>query len=113
MKKALFAGLLLLPLVFAFQYSKTVKCGECEPPANLARIGQGSHSATFSWHGVDESTGYKVWYVNGDYTSPEYFTAAANYTFTNLTSGVYTIYVKTVCDGGESSIIGVEDVLQL
>lgn len=111
MKKLIFYFLLAMPLLFSFSDSKITEI-TCPTPTNGRVTFKSSGSISFEWDDCScTSPTYKIWYHrSGDnYTSPEYSTNQNYYNFTNLPAGKYTFYYKTVCVGGESNFVVIED----
>jgi len=115
MKKSLIFLLLVLPLAFGFsglKNDKTTAC-TCSAPSNVELTFQDSGSISFDWDdcGCFGFTEFKVKYTRAEdhYSSPEYSTGSSNYSFSNLPSGTYDFYFKTVCGSEGSSFIVIED----
>lgn len=84
----------------------------CTAPANVTVASQGTASVTFDWDDAGFGlTEYRVFYVRGGYTSPEYATTNSNFTYSSLAAGLYDFYFYTVCERGESDIIVIEDLV--
>ena len=113
MKKTIFLILFAFALTFSFA-NETEDEVTCNPPANVTTVAQSAGSVSFDW---DDCTGgcteYKVWYVRQDdgYTSNKVTTSASDISFSGLADGTYDFYFATVCAGGVSSIIGVEELI--
>ncbi len=90
----------------------SVDCA-CPEVTSVHKTGSTSTSLSYAWTGSGQAVQYKVWYVRqeGGYTSPDYFTTSASYTFSNLSAGHYTLYFVTVCGGESSGFIGIEDLV--
>ncbi len=82
-------------------------------PTNMALSGQTSTSLSFTWDGVGNPDGFKVWYhrSNDNYTSPPVFTANEYITFSGLTSGIYDVFVVAIHGEEVSSYIVTSDLI--
>ena len=110
---------ILIPLTFAFTSPESIQTigpeisldNNCPPPTNIHAVDQTSNSVTYDW---DDCTcanpRYRMYYVKNGVTSSLYMTAQSNYTFTNLSPGLYQFYFYRVCGGGRNSII-IEDTI--
>ena len=104
----------MLSLFFGTATADLSKCTitECPAPGWLQKTGAANHSYSMEWEQVGEAVEYEVWYTKGSYVSPVQTTVQTSYTFNNLTDGIYTFYVQTVCPNGASSFIGNNDILE-
>ncbi len=110
MKKSLFFLCFFLPLAFAF--SKAEMPTTCPEPANVHKVFQSNGTVSFDWDDCGcHPTEYRVYYVKGGYTSPEYPVSTSNIAFSNLSAGSYDFFFYTVCSGGISGVIGIEDLM--
>lgn len=86
----------------------------CEPPS-VAKTGQSYGYVSFAWNAVGGATGYQIWYVNkgNNNSSWIYSTGNTSIEFPSLAPGTYDFYFKTVCEGGVSEIVIIEDIIIL
>ncbi len=113
MKNLLSVFAFLLTMLFASATPQSPETS-CPAPSNVQVTGTGSGSISFDWDNCNcFSTGFTVKYLrhSDGYTSPEVFVTSSDYTFSGLQAGTYTFYFKTKCGGGESGIIGWEDLI--
>ncbi|MCB0517976.1 MAG: hypothetical protein H6577_09340 [Lewinellaceae bacterium] len=107
---------LLFALQLAFAFTPFHEEADCHCPsvANVQKTGSGSGSASWSWTGSLSATSYEVWYTrrSDGYTSQPVTVTATNTAFSGLSGGAHTFYFKSLCDGGESQLIGVEDIIE-
>ena len=113
MKKAIFFFLFVFAISFSFA-NETGCDVSCDTPANVTKVSQSSGTITFDW---DDCSGgcssYEVRYVRLEdgYVSSFRTVSSSSATFTGLADGEYEFQFRTVCSGGVSSIIGVEEVI--
>ena len=111
MKKVIFFFLFAFAITSTFALS-TPNDLTCAEPTNITNTSSLAGSISFTWDGcMGCCNGYEVQYVrlSDGYTSPLYSTASSSITLTGLASGEYEFYFRTVCDGGVSGFIVVED----
>ncbi|MEO1260009.1 MAG: hypothetical protein AAFZ15_14545 [Bacteroidota bacterium] len=113
MKKVIFFSLFVFVLTFSF--ANETDCGvSCNAPANVVQVAQSAGCISFDWDDCSDScTEFAVWYVRqaDGYKSSEARVSTSAISFSGLTDGTYDFYFRTVCGGGMSSVIGVEDVV--
>ena len=108
-------------LVFLFVFSLSLVCSfanesetTCNAPDNVTTTAHSSGSISFDWDDCSGGcSGYEVRFVRlaDDYASGWFSASASDYTFSGLQAGNYEFQFRTVCEGGVSSIIGLEDVV--
>lgn len=105
------ALVLLMPIIFGFITPETSPTTCPEPQVSVTSHTNGA--ASFSWGAVSGATAYVVFYVRkGDnYTSQQIHTQSTSMAFTGLAPGSYNFYFATVCAGGVSAFIIVEDLV--
>ncbi len=105
------ALVLLMPIIFGFTTPAAPQTTCPEPQVSV--IVQSSSAASFSWGAVSGATEYVVFYVRkGDnYTSQQIHTQSTSIAITGLTPGKYNFYFATVCAGGISAFIIIEDLV--
>ena len=83
----------------------------CPEPTSITNAGSLVGVVSFTWDNCSSCNSYEVKYVrlSDGYTSPLFSTASASITLTGLASGEYVFYFRTVCDGGVSGFIVIED----
>jgi hypothetical protein len=87
----------------------------CDPPFDLSIAGISSNDVSFSWSSNEQGASYKVWYYREEdnFTSTERITGNLHIEYTGLPAGTYTFYFATVCEGGTSQSIIVDDLIML
>lgn len=110
----LFFLLFALPLAWAFTPSQPVPVCDCPAVANVQKTGSASGSVSWSWGSSQTANAYEVWYVrrSDGYTSQPVAVTVAHTAFSGLSAGAHTFYFRALCDGGESQLIGVEDIIE-
>ena len=108
-------GFLFFALIVLSGFSpigKTVTA-DCPAVSNLHKTGETASTFTFAWDEPLVAVQYKVWWVRQEdgCTGASYLTTGSAFTFTGLAAGHYTFYAVTVCTGGESGWIGIEDAI--
>ena len=113
MKKAIFFYLLAMLTIISLTHAHNTTTS-CPAPANVSKVFSASSSISYDW---DDCTGgclrYEVRYVRlaDGYTSSWYSTSVSNFTFSGLASGDYQFLFKTVCIGGASEALIIEDII--
>ena len=115
MKKLIFLSALIFALFVGCSKDKDDLNNKslCTPPANVTKIAESETSLSYEWDDIGQAVEYKLSYfrVEDEYTSPDYFTSLNSYTFTELKGGHYELYFYTICDGGTSTAIVIEDMI--
>ncbi|MEO1260631.1 MAG: hypothetical protein AAFZ15_17675 [Bacteroidota bacterium] len=101
--------LFLVPLTYAFESGPPAASTCTEPAPQLNQ--PNSNTVTFNWQAVLGASGYEVKYASGSYKSPVYFTTGTSITFSELSSGTYNFYFRTVCGKQTSDWIITEDLI--
>jgi hypothetical protein len=85
----------------------------CPTPSSVTKTAQTSSSASFAWEGGGAGVTYKVWYVrkSDGFASQEVVANGNAVSFTGMQAGTYTIYAKTICEGGEVQSIIWDDII--
>ena len=114
MKKLLFFLALFLPFTFGFSMPEVENLTTCSDPANVSVVSKTSSSISFDWDDCGcGQTEYRVYYVQGEYVSPESSTTSSSFTYTGLSAGTYSFYFYTVCGAEVSGFVVLEDTLEL
>jgi hypothetical protein len=115
MKKYFFLLMFALPAAFGFTPStQPAQDLACSAPTNAHKTFSASGAITFAWDAMSGAVEYKLYYVKqGGSPSSYFYTTNTNYAFTGLAAGNYSFYFATVCDGGVSSFIVIEDHIML
>ncbi len=111
MKKLVFLLAFAMTLTFSFANESITTCGA---PTNVTATNYSSGAISFDWDDCGTTcTGYEVQFVrlSDGYKSGWLSTSNSDYTFSGLQAGNYEFQFRTVCGGGVSSIIGIEDVI--
>ncbi|MEZ4934793.1 MAG: fibronectin type III domain-containing protein [Saprospiraceae bacterium] len=109
MKKTIFLVLFAMTMVLAFANECETTC---DAPNNVVVVSKSSGSISFDW---DDCAGgcleYEVRYVrlSDNYTSSWRTVSSSDYSFTGLYDGGYEFQFRTVCGGGVSGFIVIED----
>ncbi len=85
----------------------------CPAPSGLCTTAKSGQSVAIAWDAVPGALGYEVrWVRTSDgLVGPTVQTTTTSHSFGGLQAGGYTFQVATVCSGGTSGWIGVEDTI--
>ena len=113
--------LAFLPLFFLLTILAPVRSAYSAPPAaavtcptpDVTITDRSAGAVSFSWSAASGATAYKIWYYRSEdhYTSSEITTGNTSVSFSNLPAGTYDFYFATICGGGSSSFIVVDDLI--
>ncbi|NUN99368.1 MAG: hypothetical protein HUU01_01995 [Saprospiraceae bacterium] len=88
----------LLPFLLLAVSSAFTTTFDGPAPANVSIASQTSSSVSFTWDGVDNPDGFKIWYYRSEnnFTSQPAFTEEEAISFSDLTAGTYDFFFVAI-----------------
>ena len=92
--------------------SPIVECS-CTAPSNARVTSQTQSTISLAWDPALSATGYEIWYYRASdgYSSSVTSVSGTSTSFSSLSAGVYTFYIRTNCGGTYSGYIVIEEIL--
>lgn len=105
--------LFLVPVASGIAQTHSVEV-TCIAPT-VSKTGQTAGSVSFSWDAVSGATEYVVWYVRKEdnYSSAVMHTSNTSINVSGLSTGTYIFYFATVCGGGTSDYVIIDDIIMI